>query len=243
MKKKVLALALVVALVAIVVGTSLAYFTAEDEVTNTFTIGSVMIDIIENGKATDSDQVVFDKPMMPVVNTQDVTQDPGYAAKVVKVENTGLNAAYIRVHIAQPVELLGYLNLESDTTTGWERLDGFTYAIVDGQRYIVATYDYKLPVAPGESTSELLKGAYLVSEVDIKDNPDTPSADLEFCKPEGTGYKFSGYVAHYKVDGGYTSNTLNILVASQAIQVQGFENGTATDALNAGFGENTNPWQ
>ena len=118
MKKKVLALALVVALVAIVVGTSLAYFTAEDEVTNTFTIGSVMIDIIENGKATDSDQVIFEKPMMPVVNTQDVTQDPGYAAKVVKVENTGLNAAYIRVHIAQPVELLGYLNLEFDTTTG-----------------------------------------------------------------------------------------------------------------------------
>ena len=76
MKKKVLTLALVVALVAIMVGTSLAYFTAEDEVTNTFTIGSVMIDIIENGKATDSDQVIFEKPMMPVVNTQDVTQDP-----------------------------------------------------------------------------------------------------------------------------------------------------------------------
>ena len=241
MKKKVLALALVVALVAIVVGTSLAYFTAEDEVTNTFTIGSVMIDIIENGKATDSDQVVFDNPMMPVVNTQDVTQDPGYAAKVVEVKNTGLNAAYIRVHIAQPKALLGYLELDLDLN-GWDRVF-HTYVTLENQEYIVVTYDYLTAVDPDEFTTELLRGAYLVSEVDIKDNPDTPSADLEFCKPEGTGYKFSGYVAHYKVDGGYTSNTLNILVASQAIQAQGFENGTATDALNAGFGANTNPWQ
>jgi len=49
-------------------------------------------------------------------------------------------------------------------------------------------------------------------------------------------------VAHNKTDGGYKSNTLTILVASEAIQAQGFTNG-ATNALNSGFGTNTNPWQ
>ena len=41
MKKKVLSIALIVALIAIVVSGSLAYFTDRDEVNNTFTIGSV----------------------------------------------------------------------------------------------------------------------------------------------------------------------------------------------------------
>ena len=47
MKKKILSVALVVAVLAIVVGGTLAYFTDDDKVTNTFTFGSVLIDIIE----------------------------------------------------------------------------------------------------------------------------------------------------------------------------------------------------
>ena len=121
MKKKVLAIALAAALIAIMVSGSLAYFTAEDEVTNTFTVGSVLIDIWENNEPTDQEQLEFDEPLVPIVNTQDPSQDGSYIPKVVKVENTGLNTAYIRVHIAQPVELLGYLELEADTT-GWQRV-------------------------------------------------------------------------------------------------------------------------
>ena len=45
MKKKALSVALVFALIAIMVGSSLAYFTDADQVTNTFTVGSVLIDI------------------------------------------------------------------------------------------------------------------------------------------------------------------------------------------------------
>lgn len=246
MKKKVLTIALVVALIAIMVSGTLAYFTDNDEVTNTFTIGSVLIEIWENNKATDSDKVVFEKPLVPVVNTQSVATDPGYAAKVVKVENTGKNAAYIRTHIAVPTKLLGYLQLDINAD-GWTSLGGFAgngTATVDGVAYTVFTYDYNTAVQPGAFTSELLKGAYLLSNVDIKDNPDTASTDLEFCTPNGDGtYTFSGFVAHNKVMDGYTSNTVSILVASEAIQYQGFENSTATEALNSGFGANTNPWQ
>ena len=52
----------------------------------------------------------------------------------------------------------------------------------------------------------------------------------------------SGFMAHEKAATGYTSTTINVLVASQAIQAQGFDNG-ATNALNTGFGQGTNPWQ
>ena len=49
MKKKLTAIFLCVALVAIaVVGASLAYFTDTDSATNTFTVGNVKIDLIES---------------------------------------------------------------------------------------------------------------------------------------------------------------------------------------------------
>ena len=59
MKKKVLAIALAVAVVAIMVGGTLAYFTAEDAVTNTFTIGSVLIELYENGTPTDEVDAIY----------------------------------------------------------------------------------------------------------------------------------------------------------------------------------------
>ena len=49
MKKKITAIFLCVALVAIaVVGASLAYFTDTKSATNTFTVGNVKIDLIES---------------------------------------------------------------------------------------------------------------------------------------------------------------------------------------------------
>ena len=49
MKKKILALCLIVALaVTAVVGGTLAYFTDKDDATNTFTVGNVKIDLIES---------------------------------------------------------------------------------------------------------------------------------------------------------------------------------------------------
>lgn len=239
MKKKVFAIALAIALIAIMVGGSLAYFTDNDEVTNTFTIGSVLIDIWENDAITDKTEIAFDEPLVPIVNTQDPSQDESYIPKVVKVENTGLNAAYIRVHIAQPVELLGYLELDTDAT-GWKRV-ATTYATVGTQEYIVVTYDFQTAVDPGEFTAELLKGAYLAAEVDLKANA---HGDLELCKPDGNGgYVFSGFVAHEANDDGtYTPQSVGVLVYAQAIQAQGFENG-ATNALDSGFGADTNPWR
>ena len=247
MKKKVLVIALAVVLLAVMVGSSLAYFTDTDQVTNTFTVGSVLIDIYENGTITDKDVIEFKEPMLPVVDKTKLSNDPGYFEKVIKVESNGENAAYIRTLIAIPKNLVDYLILDLNKDDSWSLVASYEVKAEDDLIYTVYAYDHLAPVAPKDDngasgfTSELLKGVYLDSSVDIKDNPVTDTGDLEFCKPNGQGgYTFSGFTAHEKVDGGYKTKTISVLVAAQAIQAQGFSN--ATTALNTGFPVGTNPW-
>ena len=234
MKKKVLSIALVVALVAIMVSGTLAYFTDSDEVTNTFTVGSVLIDIYENNAQTDSDTMRFDKLLTPVVNA-DPSSDESYIHKAVKVKNTGLNAAYVRTHLAIPTALVDYLVLDVDTENGWQQV-----AVSTAGDYTVYTYDYTNAVDPNAFTADLLKGVYLASDVDLEQDN---NGCLWFVKKTGGEITHrSGFMAHEKTDTGYESTVVNVLVASQAIQAQGFENG-ATNALDSGFGQGTNPWQ
>lgn len=89
MKKKILAMCLCVAMLAIaIVGGTLAYFTDTDYETNVFTTGDVAIDLIE----------VFDAQnakLLPGIDIQ----------KEVTVKNTGSESAYVRVHVAFPAIL------------------------------------------------------------------------------------------------------------------------------------------
>lgn len=239
MKKKILTLAIVVALVAIVVGSSLAYFTAEDEAANTFTVGSVKIEIYENGKAT-TDSVIPMGKLTPIVNTDNPAEDVSYIDKLVNVKNIGKNPAYIRTHIAIPTELVGYLYLDL-STSGWERQTDSTATVnVDGVdvAYTVFTYNHTAAVDPDKSTSELLRGVYLGSNVDLEEDA---NGNLVFILRDENGNKTetSTFIAHKYADGKYTSTNVNVLVASQAIQADGFEN--AASALESGFGT-ANPW-
>lgn len=237
MKKKALAAALVLALIAIVVSGSVAFFMAEDEVANTFEMGSVEIEIYENGEATPSDTIAFGK-LIPIVNVETPSEDVHYFDKVVDVKNVGENNAYIRVHIGVPTALLSYLHLDM-TTTGWSDR-GTTDATVEGIAYTIHTYDYQTWVEPEHFTTELLQGVYLGSDVDMEENS---AGDLVFILRDSTGaaVDHSGFVAHKKTETGYSTSTVNILVAAEAMQDRGFTD--ATDALNTGFGEHTNPWQ
>ena len=234
MKKKILSLALVIALIAIMVSGTLAYFTAEDEVTNTFTVGSVKIEVYENGNLTEEDTMKFGS-LTPVVNTENPSQDVSYIKKAVKVENTGVNAAYIRVYIAVPYALAdAYLRLDIEDE-GWSS-PVRSEATVGGVQYEVIAYTYNTAVANGEFTPELLKGVYLASDVDLLEDG---NGNLEFIRRVGDYIDHSGFIAHtLKADGNYTSNPVNVLVAAQAIQAQGFAD--ANTALNTGFP--THPW-
>jgi len=233
MKKKLLALSLVaVLLTLIVVGGSLAWFQDEDEVKNTFTMGSIKIQIIENGEVADLVEQMGQ--MLPILDPADPAKDPHYIDKVVQVDNIGQNNAYVRAHIAVPVELAQCLLLDA-------KLDDWSYshesyATVEGEEYLVYSYDYHGILPPGQMTDAVLSGAYLDSRVDLRDDPSTADTNLVFCIRNDDGsYTYTGFAA-YK-DDGTPVRTVSILVAAEAIQDRGFAD--AQDAL-AQFGEN--PW-
>ena len=232
MKKKILAISLVVALLAIaIVGGSLAWFTAEDEVTNTFTVGS--IEIQQNEKDENGNDFVQDQVMLPIVKIDDPKSDDNYISKVVTVTNIGKNDAYLRTHIAVPAALVDYLHLATrDQVQGnrWNYVYRST-ATVDGVEYAVFTYMYEISVAKDETTDILLEGVYMDARVDIKLNE--ASGKQEFCMPNGDGtYTFSGFAVE-------DSTKINVLVVTQAVQADGFEN--AQSALDSAFGTGTNP--
>ena len=98
MKKKIVALSLVVALVAIaIVGASLAYFTDKDEATNVFTVGNVDIKLEENFEQNST--------LRPSTGSAQLGTLKNGVKKEVYVTNEGTEDAYVRVHIAIPAVL------------------------------------------------------------------------------------------------------------------------------------------
>ena len=93
MKKKLLAIGLAVAVLAVtIVGMSIAYFTDTDQETNAFTIGNVQIDLIEE---FDSNNAVL-RPGSQTTNA--INKD-------VWIKNTGSEAAYVWYEWYIPSEL------------------------------------------------------------------------------------------------------------------------------------------
>lgn len=116
MKKKLVAMCMVVCLSAIaIVGGTMAYFTDTDEATNTFTAGGVKIDLIEKQVNEDGTALVDfkqDQVLMPIVGSAQGEKDgfgqpvaENYIDKIVTVENTGKSDAYVRAYFAIPSAL------------------------------------------------------------------------------------------------------------------------------------------
>ena len=107
MKKKITALCLCVALLAVaVVGASLAYFTDTKSAKNTFTVGNVSIKLIEQETVKDADGKVTlqdftqNKTLVPGKQTQNAV------SKIITVENTGAGDAWVWVELKIPRILL-----------------------------------------------------------------------------------------------------------------------------------------
>ena len=228
MKKKIIVISAAVALLALLaMSTSLAWFSDNDEITNVFTVGSVKIE--QNEVGADGGAFVQDQDLMPIVNVNDPAADENYIPKIVDVTSTGENPAYVRTHIAVPTKLVGTLLLDLSDSTNW--VPATNYETVSGD-YTVYSFTYTKALNKGDVTDDLLLGVYVDAKTDLKDNPATTEADLEFCYfDETTGeYVFTGYVA-WKADG-TASEKVNVLVATQACQSQGFtEAQTALDTV------------
>ena len=195
MKKKILTVSLVVVLIAIMVSGTLAYFTAEDEVTNTFTIGSVKIEVVED----------FEEPeaMIPVVTVDE--NDPNYIDKDARVKNTGDNAAYVQMYVAIPKALddVGAFVVVDANTGDWTDRAAAGTAEIDGVTCNVYMYRYKNLLDVNAETSDVITAAYLASQLD---------------------YQNGKFVMNGMVIENYTpGESINIYVAAQAIQAAGFD--------------------
>ena len=233
MKKKILSIALIVALIAIMVSGTLAYFTDNDKVTNTFTIGSVEIDLWENGAEAGESMTMGQ--LIPVVGTDPTKETDNYQMKAVQVKNTGLNPAYVEVFIAVPKVLddngvLKLMNNYPDTEAyGWESPVNVGTMTKDEVVYNVYKYRYSTALNAGAITDEAIEYVYINSQTDMDVIRDADGTITEAY------FTMNGS----KVDFNVATMKLNVYVASWAIQAEGFD--SADSALET-FGK-AHPWQ
>ncbi len=147
MKKKLLLLGVVGICLAILASGTIAYFTAEDTAHNVITSGGIDIAIIEKTEGKDGALVDFPKEGLSGVM-------PGTSAsKIVSVQNTGADEAWIRVKVTQEIlavdgsELPAFLNGAMPVMSF--AVDSSKWTLKDGWYY------YHAPVAPGAVTDVL----------------------------------------------------------------------------------------
>lgn len=140
MKKKLTAIALVVALLAVaVIGGTLAYFTDTKSATNTFTVGNVKIDLIEQEKTEQGlAPFVQDKLLVP-----GKSNDGNAVSKIVTVKNTGRNDAWVWVDLKIPAYLVSneYPDNESKNALHWNSYGCFNVEYNSGNYWKLATSD------------------------------------------------------------------------------------------------------
>lgn len=150
MKKRIVTIALVVALVAIAAVGTLAYFTDTEEAENVFTTGGVDITL--------NDDFVQGSELLPAVMDED-NNILNAVDKVVSVTNN-LKDAYVRLHIAVPASIDDIIGLWYDDATGWNwnedtRVDYTT--TIDGVEYNVVCLTYSELMKAGDKTTNVFQ--------------------------------------------------------------------------------------
>ena len=139
MKRKIVILAFAMALIALSVGGTLAYFTQEETTHNIITTGSVKIELIEkavvNGKQIDFEDVDGVLPGSAV-------------SKIVTVENVGASGAYVRVSVRPGITLAGGGQGDPD-------LIGFDFNLTDWTDGGDGWWYYNSSLEAGDTTKAL----------------------------------------------------------------------------------------
>ena len=236
MKKKVLAIVLCVAMLAIaIVGGTMAYFTDTDAATNVMTTGKVSISQLEQQRDASGNLVDFvqNKPLMPMVDTRsDKTASPivnGYfdpamnnvVDKIITVKNEAATGA-----INQDTYVRTIIAFETNT----EYAAGTSNVLRDGKTifntYIGSWGDFELLTRD----TITIDGVEYVLAVKVYENAlvpqevSTPSLKQIFLSPEANNEVELLFGSEY-----------TILAVSQATQTAGFS--SAEQALNEAFGD------
>lgn len=253
-KKKVLALGMVACLAATaLIGGTLAYFTDTADATNTFTVGGVEIELVEQQRNQDSsDLVAFEngKTLMPIVGSAQGEKETvggvelptaeNYVDKIISIKNTGTSDAYVRVFVAVPTALQNgqtpnaprydvlHWNFNGDSTAEGQWSDEIVVAnptVINGVEYKIYSRTYKTALAKDDVTATpAYIGFYLDKTVDR-------NADGNYTVDWGNGPEIINYDL---------SQGVEIPVFAQGIQADGFA--SAEEAFKAS-GLPANPWE
>jgi len=163
-----------------------------------------------------------------------------YIDKIVTVENTGREDSYVRNFVAVPTALDGILHFDlakaGDTSKAattvpgvdgtvenkWNWEDGTFTVTMEGVEYTVYTAVHDGKLAHGESTAPTLLGVYLDSGVDSK-----------MDENGNVTFYFNDEPIEFDLD------ATQVLVASEAVQVEGFEFEGQSDLQNARYALDT----
>lgn len=139
-KRRILAIAMSLCIVAILaVGASLAYFTDTDNATNTFTVGNVKIELVEQQKGEDGlEDFDQDKTLVP-----GKSNDGNAVSKIATVKNTGKNDAWVWAELRIPKYLVSneYPTNESKNALHWNSYGCFNVEYNSGNYWTLATSD------------------------------------------------------------------------------------------------------
>ena len=256
MKKKILALSLCVVMLAIaIVGGTLAYFTDTKSATNTFAVGNVKIELIEQQRGENGlVPFVQNKKLYPIVGSAQGEKDQygmptakNYVDKMVTIKNTGSEKAYIRAYFAIPSALdNGYETFNAGMNVlhfnfGNKVVDD-VISTTEGTEWIW-THGSKWNYF--ETTIDGIK--YNVYYADyhkaLDENATTEQLvqgvylDKTFNFKDGKPMAFGKEV---EVDAGWNWSKVSCPVFAVACQAEGFDSADA--AITAAFGEKYNPW-
>lgn len=255
-KKTILVAAIAVMLVAaLVVGGTLAYFTDTKSADNTFTVGNVKIDLIEQQRGENGLEAFKQgKALYPIVGSAQGEKDAlgmptakNYVDKMVTIKNTGSEKAYIRAYFAIPSALDdGYETFNA----GMNVLHfNFGNKVVDGN--VTSTFgdewNWKHDGKWNYFQTEIDGIKYNVYYADYYQALDAGATteqfvqgvylDQSFDMKDGKAYAFGKEVT---VDAGWDWSKVSCPVFAVACQAAGFDNASA--AIDAAFGAHYNPW-
>lgn len=154
MRKKLIAGAVVAICLSLLAYSTSAYFTTEQTATNVITSGNIQIDLQETAITEDGETVLFEdsQERFDVMPAQTVS-------KIVKVKNTGDNAAYVRISVAKAIELAEGVQEEPDVSLITLDFDDENWTAKDGFYY------YNEPLAPGATTEALFNNVTFEPEM------------------------------------------------------------------------------
>ena len=259
-KKKILVLALTLAMVAILaVGGSLAYFTSDDHAENTFTVGNVKIKLIEQQRGENGlEPFEQNKALNPIVGSAQGEKDQygmpvaeNYVDKMVTIANTGKNDAYIRAYFAIPSALdNGYETFNAGLNVlhfnfGNKVVNG-VISSTEGAEWIWthgSKWNYFETTIGGIAYNVYYADYYQVLPAGKTTEQLIQGVYLDKSfniKTENGVEKCYAFGKEVTLDEGWDWDKVTCPVYAVAVQAAGFE--SCEEAITAAFGEEYNPW-